>query len=452
MLPDGPPGLRKRQRVGSSSRLSAYFDPDGTLVDAIPGGFNDPATADVLLCLQIDADLDSAFPDPPASLDLHLHSSVLRRSRYFDALLSDRWKHSDAQHLTHKIPSALRPFDAHIAVFRLLYTLDFSSAITSVTDALDILPVAMELLFDECIRACVRFLEAVPWTEEEEEGVLSVIPFLRQEETQDLLARLSPDMALPEEMLLTLIITALHSNTKVATVKVFVAKLLQDYYSRETVQRVLDRAFLMKLERVKEVIGEYASPDFRVALDDDETEAIQKLNLHAAVANTRHLLWLVERMIELRIADTAVKEWSEQAGLAADLQKTFRDDAWRNVTPGLPSLVMRCTSRLASAVTAGSVLAPRQVRMKLVKDWLPVVNACRDIVSPVSCHKSPYQELEESFLRIISTLAMSDAQELLHQCLPFSTRDVDDCPHLRTAYNTWFRRANRPPMQDGNTG
>jgi hypothetical protein len=47
-------------------------------------------------------------------------------------------------------------------------------------------------------------------------------------------------------------------------------------------------------------------------------------------------------------------------------------------------------------------------------------------------------------LRIISTLPMSDAQELLPHCLSFSTRNVEDCPHLVTAFNTWFRRAAHP--------
>jgi len=89
------------------------------------------------------------------------------------------------------------------------------------------------------------------------------------------------------------------------------------------------------------------------------------------------------------------------------------------------------------------------VRRKLVEDWLPVLVVCKDNVSPISpSNKSLYLELEETFLRIISTLPMSDAQELLQRCLSFSTRNVEDCPHLVTAFNTWFRRAARPPKPD----
>ena len=34
----------------------------------------------------------------------------------------------------------------------------------------------------------------------------------------------------------------------------------------------------------------------------------------------------------------------------------------RNIVPGLPAVVLRCTCRLANAVAAGSILAARQVR------------------------------------------------------------------------------------------
>ncbi|MBA0833599.1 hypothetical protein Goarm_006031, partial [Gossypium armourianum] len=314
--------------------------------------------------------------------------------------------------------------------------------------ALEILPVALELLFEDCVKACVKFLEAVPWSEEEEKRVLSLIPLLREEESKELLARVSPgEDDFYEEMLHGLIEKAMYSQPNMAFVKVFVAKLLRDFSSRESARRALERAFDANLRIVKESLEQYSSPDFRG--DHNETEAIQRLHLHTAMTNGRHLLWLVERMIELKVADLAVKQWSEQAAFTVDLQKAFRDDAWRNIVPGLPAVMLRCTCKLASAVAAGTILSSRQVRMKLVKDWLPVLISCKDNVSPMlPSHKTLYLELEVTFLRIISTLPMSDAQVLLQQCLSFSTRNVEDCPHLVTAFNTWFRRASQPPQME----
>ncbi|XP_047092327.1 BTB/POZ domain-containing protein At3g05675-like [Lolium rigidum] len=456
--------LRKRQRSASSSRLATLSSPPSPPRAASSSAASPLLSfpkADLFLRLHLDPspspDDDDSHPALAPFLDLHVSSASLNRSRYFAALLSDRWcpppsSSSPAGRLCLAVPVSSRPFHAHVEVLRLLHTLDFAGTIRAPADALDILPVALQLLFDACVEACIRFLEAVPWSEDEEARVLDIAPLLPADEAADLLARVSlpPSAAAPSEaMLHGLIHSAIHGHPVPAATKAFVAMLLKDYPSRDCVHKVLDEAFLSRLDTVKELMGKYASPDFRIAVDSDEREAIQKLNLHSAVLNVKHLLWLIERMVDMRVADNAVKLWSEQVALAADLQKLLTDaDMWRNMAPGLPMLVTRCTLRLANSVVIGETLVSRQVRMKLVRSWLPVLNVCRDIAQPMhSGYKSTNcQELEETFLQIISTLPVQDAQELLQQCLGFSTRSVDDCQHLVAAFKTWFRRAARAPQ------
>lgn len=483
MIPGGGHAKKKQRVVNHVSRnlsnvaVTDSSRPDGTLneasqkpphrsifsPDAISAGFNDSNTADVILRLFLEPSLFGSNSDSvsaavdQADAQIYVHSDILHRSKYFAALLSDRWQHRDSgdsetsckvSHLNLGVSASNGSIDTHLTVLQLLYINDFSSSIDSVSVALSILPVALELLFEECVSFCVRFLEAVPWSEEEERKILSLIPLLGEEESQELLARISPGKNdSSEDMLYELIISAIHNHPNMAFVKAFIAKLLRDFSSRESARRVLERAFYTSLRIVKGSLEDYSSPDFRG--DHNETEAIQRLNLHTAMTNGRHLLWLVERMIELRVAETAVEEWSDHPSFTADLQRAFRDDAWRNIVPGLPSVMLRCTSKLANAVAAGSILASRQVRMKLVKDWLPVLIVCKDNGSPmVPSHKSLYMDLEETFLRIISTLPLPEAQTLLQQCLSFSTRNVDDCPHLVSAFHTWFRRASRPSQTE----
>lgn len=93
-----------------------------------------------------------------------------------------------------------------------------------------------------------------------------------------------------------------------------------------------------------------------------------------------------------------------------------------------------------------------QVRLKLVKDWLPVLVVSRESASSANQNKQLHLELEDVFLRIILTLPMADAQKLLQQCLSFATRNVEDCPHLVTAFNIWFKRASQgTTMAQGST-
>ncbi|KAK8444283.1 hypothetical protein SEVIR_9G110400v4 [Setaria viridis] len=392
--------LRKRQRSASSSRLAAFCSPPSppppsSSSASRPDSLSFP-NADLLLRLHLDPsspdDADAEpYPDCHLAaaagtfLDLHVSSSSLLRSRYFAALLSDRWSPSPFPPAGGRLslavvasPSCSRPFHAHVEVLRLLHTLDFAGAIRSPGDALDLLPVALQLLFDACVEACIRFLEAVPWSEDEEARVIDLAPLLPADEAADLLARVSPPPVATgptsaageaarspsEAMLHGLIHSAIHGHPVHAATKAFVAMLLKDYPSRDCVHKVLDEAFQSRLETVKELMGKYASPDFRVAVDSDEREAIQRLNLHSAVLNVKHLYWLIERMVDLRVADNAVTLWSDQVALATDLQKLLSDaDMWRNMTPGLPVLVTRCTLRLANSVVTGETLVPRQVSL-----------------------------------------------------------------------------------------
>lgn len=381
-MPHKLSGALRRSASSSHFSTSSSSSSSSSSVSGV-GGFNDPTTSDVVLRLYVEksspflSDDDSDFLSPMGQFDhqIYLHSHVLQRSKYFAALLSDRWrKDSDLNevgnnapkihHLNFGVPASYGSVDNHLTVLKLLYASDFSDVIDSASLALSLLPVALQLLFEDCVTACVRFLEAVPWTEEEEKKILSLIPFLSQEESQELLARISPaknDSS--EEMLHELILSATHIRPTMAYAKAFVAKLLRDFSSKESARRVLGRAFELSLRIVKEAFDKYTSPDFRV--DHNETEAIQRLNLHTAMTNGKHLLWLIERMIELKVADTAVMEWSNQAYFTSDLESTFCDDAWRNIVPGLPSVFLRCTCKLANAVATGNIVASKQVLLSI---------------------------------------------------------------------------------------
>ncbi|KAJ8450885.1 hypothetical protein Cgig2_032510 [Carnegiea gigantea] len=388
---------KKRHRSGSSSCLSSiaatidsdYRDqtlivmessqsqkPRWTSISAA-AGFNDPSSADVLLHLYHLDDSNSPSSAPAGDGDsfdevqIYLHSSVISRAKYFSALLSDRWCKDDRTRFQ-KVNLSISPnsgsIQARLTVLQLLCTDDFSTVIHFASAAISILAVALKLLFEDCVEHCVRFLKAVLWSKEEGDEILNLAPFLSEDESKELLARAStprPDSC--ERMLHNLLLSAKQNHLNMASMKAFVARLLREFSSRDSARRVLKKAFTASLKVVKDSLEEYSSPKIRG--DYNETEAIQRLNLHTALTNAKHLLWLIERMIDLRVADMAVKEWSEQDSLAVDLQRAFRDDAWRNIVLGLPTIMLKCTSKLASYVAAGTILVARQVYVVFWAVW-----------------------------------------------------------------------------------
>ncbi|KAL5177503.1 Anaphase-promoting complex subunit 4 [Glycine soja] len=223
------------------------------------------------------------------------------------------------------------------------------------------------------LRGCVDFLEAVPWTEEEEKKVVKLIPFLSEKESKELVARVWPSREDScDAMLQGLISSAMNSYDNITFVKAFIGKILRDLSLRETAKRVLEKVFRMSLKTVKELLEDYLSPVFRGDLN--ETKAIQRLNLHKASTNGKHLLWLVERMIELRVVDVAVREWSEQVVFTADLQRAFRDDAWRNIVPGLPAVILRCEREARRRLATGLDLLPQEEFLSLLGGASPLVH------------------------------------------------------------------------------
>lgn len=455
----------KRQRLESIDRSSNLY-PESCMDEANDSEtfvFGDPSTTDVFLHLQRDkcslSEEENKSEDVTEDIaEVRVHVHVLKQCRYFDALFSDRWQDqprtstqegrraSKFIHINLSVASG-RSVSSYIATLKLMYTHDFDGTICDVESALSILPVAAELLYDHCISVCVRFLEAVAWSREEERQIVHLVSYLQLEESSALLARLSPvKETAVVDMFNGLVYAATHNHQNGASVKAFVAQFLSGHASRDTLRQVLDKAFALSLKTVKDSVEEYASPNVRGR--HDEIEALQRQNLHTAVVKGKHLFWIVERMIELKVAETAVVEWSEQGAFAANLKRAFSDDTWKNIAPGLSSLVLRCTCRLASAVACGSIIASQQVRLKLVKDWLPVLvvsrNVSRDNQLSAVQNKQLHQELEDVFLKIILTLPMSESQKLLQQCLSFATQNLEDCPHLVNAFNAWFRRANRP--------
>jgi len=189
--------------------------------------FEDPSTADVVIHLlqqqqtgslaavEQDSGYDSEDPSNPAADTvevgaLSVHSQVLAQCRYFAALLSERWlengqKSGDQESKKEKpIHISLcvgveRLQESYVTTIRLLYSKDFAGVITNVCTALSILPIAAELLYDDCISACVRFLEAVPWTKEEERQIVQLVPCLQLKESSELLSRLIPPKVLCNE-------------------------------------------------------------------------------------------------------------------------------------------------------------------------------------------------------------------------------------------------------------
>ncbi|XP_057813639.1 BTB/POZ domain-containing protein At1g63850 isoform X2 [Cryptomeria japonica] len=122
---------------------------------------------------------------------LHLHSHVLNKSKFFQARLSERWSlHSSSPEIKLAVlPN--RVAENYIKCIRLMYSSYKGTCLyfSGVDEALDIFPVASELLFEEGIQACMHYLEAVPWTPKQSHKINSLLSSSQVSVSSDLSAR-----------------------------------------------------------------------------------------------------------------------------------------------------------------------------------------------------------------------------------------------------------------------
>ncbi|XP_024379480.1 uncharacterized protein [Physcomitrium patens] len=120
---------------------------------------------------------------------LHVHSAYLRRCQYFDACLVERWSNTDLP-LELTLEARCNP-RAYTRCMQLLYGPEISpSSFANVAHAIEVLPVAAQLVFQECVDACMRYLAVMPWNAANLFDIRSAVAAFQIAPTSDLAARL----------------------------------------------------------------------------------------------------------------------------------------------------------------------------------------------------------------------------------------------------------------------
>ena len=93
---------------------------------------------------------------------IYLHSQVLRKSKFYKNMISDHWLSSDERPLELKVTSC-HGFKCYIKCIELMYSsqANKSFCFCNVDEALAILPIASQLLFNDCINECMRYVDAI---------------------------------------------------------------------------------------------------------------------------------------------------------------------------------------------------------------------------------------------------------------------------------------------------
>lgn len=413
-----------------------------------PGNqFNDQDTSDIRLTL-------SSKDGLSVSLSVHRHILVAH-SRFFAAKLSDRWS-KQQRSLPHLVEiSDCDDIEVYIETLRLMYSKDLRHRLMreDVSKVLGILKISAAIAFDAGVLSCLEYLEAAPWTEDEEEKVASVLSQLHLESSGagEVLKRVSLEVVPSsveeangngaggngEEILLRLLQVVLEGKDEKARreMKGLVSKMLRENNSGRGGTGDLSKESLFS---ACEGCLRLLRLHFLRAASSDVFEAAQI----ARQADNLH--WILDILIDRQIADEFLRTWAAATELA-------------EAHPQVPAIhryeVSRITSRMFVGIGKGQILVSKEARCLLLRTWLEpfyedfgwMRRACKGLDRHL---------VEDGLGNTILTLPLAMQQEILLAWFDRFLNSGDDCPNIQRGFEVWWRRAfwrrngetSRPPQ------
>ncbi|KAF6172773.1 hypothetical protein GIB67_000385 [Kingdonia uniflora] len=352
-------------------------------------------------------------------------------SRFFAGKLTDGW--SNQQRSLPHIVEILDCDDVEIYIetLRLMYCKDLRRKLMKedVPKVLGILKVSAAIVFDAGVLSCLEYLEAVPWAEDEEDKVASLLSQLHLQGTGpgEVLKRVSVEVAEePEEG---------SSNEEV------LSKLLQVVLEgKDEKARREMKGLVSKMLRENSSSNDLSKESLYSACDG----CLQLLRLHflnAASSDLQHvkqiarqadnLHWILDIMIDRQMAEDFLKTWADQTDLS-------------EVHSTVPAIhryeISRVTARLFVAIGKGQLVASKEMRCLLLRTWLGPFY--EDFGWMRRASKGLDRHLiEDGLSNTILTLPLACQQEILLSWFDRFLNSGEDCPNIQRGFQVWWRRA-----------
>ncbi|MBA0851523.1 hypothetical protein Goshw_021394 [Gossypium schwendimanii] len=365
---------------------------------------------------------------------MDVHRRVLsEKSRFFAEKLSQRREKG----VSHTVEiSECDDVEVYVETVVLMYCDDLKKRLIgeNVTKVLALLKVSAAIMFDAGISSCLEYLEAVPWSEDEEEKVVSHLSQLELDGSMtEVLQRLSSEpstSARSDGILLNLLSGVFQAKDDKARreMKTLFSRLLrEDSFDDDNRFDVLKDTLYHLCHRCLSSLVLCLSE--ATAIDGSRRD---RGVLMAEIAREAdNLQWIVDILIEKRMANDFVKLWADQRELAelhSKIPTMYRHE------------ISRITAQLCIAIGRGNILVGKESRFSLLATWLEALYD--DFGWMRSASKSVDKKLvEDGLSHTILTLSMRQQQAILLKWFDRFLNKGDDCPNIQRAFEVWWRRA-----------
>lgn len=385
---------------------------------------------------------------------LYCHSHILtEQSKYFADRLSEKWPTCqilDSRNCV-EVFCLEATFDYHVNLLRLLYVITdipTDDLWNDVRTVLGILRVAFDLECKNIISACVNYLEAVPWEEDEEEEILKVIPHMGSE-VEPILARLQPvNSSLIRQIFLSALrVATLSPFSNINDLKPSAQEQLEYMLVEDDDAPLLMADAQIKLEVnecVKSLLKTFNSL-IEIVLDPVHSDGKER-NMQVLVFCLTDLAWMCRILKRLETMKEFVSNWIdasnkivkvvEQASVASEIIDTRVG-------------IVEVLAKVLEAIKHGSVILPTSKRLHMVKVWLPFVRTTKSLIDSLANNgvddpklkidSDVWELLESAFVSIILALPSGEQAEIITEWL--QNQHVIRYPDLTEAFEVWCYRS-----------
>ncbi|CAA0839440.1 BTB/POZ domain-containing protein [Striga hermonthica] len=378
------------------------------------------------------------------SLVLELASEVLTaNSLVFSDLVADHCKNKSGL-CRIQVPD-VENLDVFRETIELMFEEDISKKLLKigVFRAIDILEVSAGIKFYRGVSSCLNYIEAVPWTEEEEKKLRDLFGKIKIDDakTVDILDRLLTnlnDNAIDAQQTLTKqliwsVTTGTDANAKnelKSLVKGLLCKSLVNGQNHPDVNKedvlAASHSCLGSLTCLLEEAFGADTCQKDVKRGNDDKPLVERIS-----TQVDNLNWLLEILLGRQIAEDFVGVWADQEKLL---------ELHGKASPMVRYEVSRVSAIIFIAMSCGRLHCPLDMRLRVVQKWFgPML--C-DFGWLRRCKKGlDTRALEEAMGQALLTLPLKEQYELFMEWFGCFSRHGTECPNLSKAFQIWWRRS-----------
>ncbi|XWS74221.1 hypothetical protein CRYUN_Cryun02cG0197200 [Craigia yunnanensis] len=271
-------------------------------------------------------------------------------------------------------------------------------------------------MFDAGINSCLEYLEAVPWSEDEEEKIISQLSQLELHSSMtEVLQRVSSEpstSAREDDIFLKLLSGVLQAKDDKACpeMKTLISRLLgEDSFDDDRFDVSKDTLYHLCHRCLSSLVLSLSEATCTESSRQDRGVLIAEIAREAD-----NLQWIVDILIHKRMANDFVKLWAVQRELAelhSKIPTMYRHE------------ISRITAQLCIAIGRGNILVPKDSRFCLLSTWLEALY--EDFGWMRRASRSVDTNLvEDGLSQTILTLALRQQQVTLLGLIDFSIKGM----------------------------